>query len=127
MVEEAIVGGLSFLNPFHENFFLRVALIPSEGFWSEQADRVMDTFDEKLPIVSQLIGFFQGVINTDFETSIPSFNVAFSGKWGNYSGPIIDFSYFTQYRDLVLTFVRGIAWFWFLKRLLARIPSIIYK
>lgn len=121
------MGGLSYLNPVDENFFLRVALIPSEGFWSEQADRVMDKFDEKLPIVSQIVGFFQGLIDMDFDTTIPSFNVAFSGKWGTYSGPIIDFSYFTQYRDLVFSFVRGIAWFWFLKRLLSRMPSVIYK
>lgn len=121
------MGGLSFLNPFHENFFLKVALIPQEGFWAEQAERVMDKLNEKLPIVTQIIGFFQGVIDTDFDTSMPAFEVSFSGKWGSYSGPIIDFSYFSQYRDLVFMFVRGISWFWFLKRLLSRIPSVIYK
>ncbi len=127
MVKEAIVGGLSYLNPFHENFFLRIALVPREGFWAEQADLIMDRFDEKLPIVGQVIGFFDDLINVDYDSDIPAFNISFTGKWGNYSGQIVDFSYFSQYRDLVFTFIRGIAWFWFLKKLLSRMPSVIYK
>lgn len=104
-----------------------MALVPREGYWAEQANRVMDVLDEKLPIIGQVIGFFQGILNVDYETITPSFMIEFSGKWGTFSRPIIDFSYFMQYRELIFSFVRGIAWFFFLKRLLTRLPSVIYK
>ena len=87
----------------------------------------MAVLDEKLPVVTQVIGFFQGIIEADYETITPSFVISFSGKWGNFSQSIIDFSYFMEYRALIFSFVRGIAWYLFLRRWLSRMPSIIYK
>lgn len=114
---------LEYLNPVSDKFFLKVALVPRSGYFQDYFTELKGAFDVKLPIVGQLFDFFKVVANaTILDAPAPQFNINYMG----HSMSIIDFSYVIQYRTIIVNFTRFIAWFFFLKRLYNRVPSMIY-
>lgn len=121
---------INFLNPWHEKFFLKVAFIPSEGYFEEYVADIKTIFDTKFIFISDVRDFlgniFGAVINTnpdppEFKINLPG------GKWGQGSVKIIDFSLFAQYRMFVINFIRVILWIPFLLKLYRRMPSLVYQ
>lgn len=118
------------MNPYHENFFLKVAFIPSEGFYEEFITDIKTMFDSKFAFVSDIGNFlgsiFGSVINVNPDP--PEFTVNLpGGKWGEGSIKIIDFSIFADYRPFILNFMRVVLWIPFLIKLYKRLPSLVYQ
>ena len=121
---------INYINPWHEDFFLRVALVPSEGFIQEYVTDIKEMFDGKFTFISDLRDFlgnlFDAVVDPDpnppeFEITLPG------GKWGSGKVEIIDFSIFARYRPFILNFFRVLLWIPFLMKLYRRLPQLIYQ
>lgn len=121
---------INYINPWHEEFFLRVALVPSEGFLEEYVTDIKEMFDGRFTFISDLRDFlgnlFDAVVDPDpnppeFEINLPG------GKWGQGKVKIIDFSLFAQYRPFILNFFRVLLWIPFLMKLYRRLPQLIYQ
>ena len=82
--------------------------------------------DNKLPLISQLSTFFTTIKNSSINAVVPEFLIDLPEDLGGVSVPIIDFSYFTEYRTYILNFIRFSTWFFFLRSLYRRIPRLIY-
>lgn len=121
---------INFINPWSDDFFLRVAFIPSEGFLEAYVSDIKTMFDGKFTFISEIREFlgslFGAVVDTDPEP--PEFKINLpGGKWGQGSVKIIDFSLFAPYRSFVLNFIRVILWIPFLLKLYKRLPSLVYQ
>lgn len=99
--------------------------VPSEGFFNGFFDEIKLTWDSKIPITGQLSDFMNTVKSSSGDASRPVIEVDLPERYGGVTVSIIDFSYFEQYRDWILNFIRFFAWFVFLKKLFARLPRII--
>jgi len=121
---------ISYLDPTSEDFFLMVALVPSEGFMQEYVTDIKEMFDGKFTFFNQIRDFlgnlFDAVVDPDpnppeFEINLPG------GKWGQSKVQIIDFSLFARYRPFILNFFRVLLWIPFLMKLYRRLPELIYQ
>lgn len=114
---------LDYLNPFSEKFFLKVAFLPREGYFKNYFSDIKGAFDVKIPIVGQLFDFFKIIATaTVLDAPPPQFMLDYNGVHMS----IIDFSFVLEYRTIIVNFIRFASWFFFLKRLYNRIPSMIY-
>ncbi len=121
---------LDHLNPFSEKFFLKIAFIPSDGYFERFASDIKQSFDGKFEFISEignaLKKLFGGVFDTDPEP--PEFTVNLpGGKWGEGKVKVIDFSLFADYRPFILNFIRVMLWIPFLIKLYKKLPDIVYK
>ncbi|MBO8161986.1 MAG: hypothetical protein H0Z24_10195 [Thermosipho sp. (in: Bacteria)] len=117
---------LDYINPFSDNFILKVAFVPSAGYFDQYWSDIRTAFEQKIPLVTQLYDFFSSVLGVSYSESVPEFKISLPAKYGGVDVNIIDFSYFADYRDLILNFIRFTSWFFFLKRLFKRLPQIVY-
>jgi len=122
----AISTGFSYVNPLSENFFLTLALVPEAGFMSDFFKGLQNEFNMKIPLISDLTNFFKTVTGITFSSKIPEFKITLPDSLGGGTYSIIDFGFFSDYRTIIVNFIRFTAWFVFLKRLYARIPRMIY-
>jgi hypothetical protein len=121
---------LNLLNPWHEDFIMKVAFIPSEGYFEDFASDLKTNFDGKFTFISDLRDFlgnlFGAVVDTD--PAPPEFKINLpGGKWGQGSLKIIDFSLFAPYRAFILNFIRVLLWIPFLLKLYRRLPQLVYQ
>jgi len=109
---------------------LKLALIPSDGFYEAYVTDIREMFDGKFTFISEIRDFlgnlFGAVVDPDpnppkFEINLPG------GKWGTGSVQIIDFSLFAPYRAFILNFIRVLLWIPFLLKLYRRLPSLVYQ
>ena len=117
---------LDYLNPFSENFFLKIAFVPSNGFVAEKFESLKSTFLSKVPLLQQIADLFATIKATQFGTKPQAITVTMPIQYGGQTYSVINFDYFTQYRTTILNFIRYSAWFFFLKKTYKRLPSIIY-
>lgn len=118
------------MNPWHENFFLKVAFIPSEGYLEAYVTDIKEMFDGKITFISEIRDFLGNLFGAviDPNPDPPEFKINLpGGKWGQGSLKIIDFSMFAQYRAFILNFIRVILWIPFLLKLYKRLPSLVYQ
>lgn len=114
-----------FFNPYDDSFFLKVALIPREGYFEDKVTDLKDTFLERfLPIVTVFDAFIS-IKNYENSTVPPSFTVTMPEKYGSGTFEIIDFDMFHQYRTLILNFIRFIALFCFVKWIIRTGPDLV--
>lgn len=107
--------------------FLLKMLVPTNADMTGAFNGISDSFKAKIPIADQLGTFFTGIKGTTHDdTQKPTFKVTMPAQYGGGTFDLIDFSYFDDYRDWVLNFIRFSAWFVFLRRLYNRIPKMIY-
>jgi len=121
---------INYINPWHEDFFLRVALVPSEGFIEDYVTDIKEMFDGKFTFISEIRDFlgnlFGAVVDPDPDP--PEFKINLpGGKWGTGSVIIIDFSLFATYRAFILNFIRVLLWIPFMLKLYRRLPSLVYQ
>lgn len=117
---------LDYLNPYSENFFLKIAFVPSDGFVAEKFESLKSTLLSKIPLLQQIADLFETIKATQFGTKPQAITVTMPIQYGGQTYSVINFDYFSQYRTLILNFVRYSAWFFFLKKTYKRLPSIIY-
>lgn len=121
---------INYVNPWHEEFFLRVAFIPSEGFLETYVTDIKEIFDGKFTFISEIRDFLGNIFGAVVDTNPdpPEFKINLpGGKWGTGSVQIIDFSLFAPYRTFILNFIRVILWIPFLLKLYKRLPSLVYQ
>lgn len=116
---------LDYLNPSSDNFFLKLAFVPKDGFIAGKFELLKSSLLEKVPLIQQITDFFNVVKNTQGGTQPPQFTVTMPQKYGGKSYSIINFNYFIQYRTIILNFIRFTSWFFFLKKIYNRLPKII--
>lgn len=130
VLAEPIQRLLEVFNPESDRFFLKVAFIPSEGYFEDFTNDIKTVLESKFGFVAEIREFlgniFGIVINTDPEP--PDFSISLpGGKWGSGKVKVIDFSMFAQYRTFILNFMRVLLWIPFLIKLYKRLPSMIYQ
>lgn len=122
----ALANLVNWINPFSDSFILKVAFIPSEGYFQNYWNDLYFMYKEKIPIIGQMYDFFAPVNDINFSETIPEFSVDLPSDMGGVKAPIIDFGFFTDYRTMILNFIRFIAWFIFLKRMFKYLPRVVY-
>ena len=129
LLTEPIERIINFLNPIHEDFFLRVAFIPSQGYVEEFRTDIKEMFDDKFSFISEIRDFLAFIFSSPIidNPGPPEFKITLpGGKWGTGSVQIIDFSIFEDYRLFIINFIRVLLWIPFLIKLYKRLPSIVY-
>lgn len=118
---------LSYLNPFSENFFLKIAIIPSDGFIPYKFDELKEVIDDRLPIIGTLKDVLDTITGVQsVESTKPKIEVELPGKWGGQKVQIINFDVIDPYVPYVKTFIRFLIWIPFIIKIYRRIPNIIY-
>lgn len=120
---------INLLNPWHENFFMRVAFIPSAGYMEDFRTDIKEMFDNKFSFISEIRDFLAFIFSSPIidNPGPPEFKINLpGGKWGSGSVQIIDFSIFEDYRLFIINFIRVILWIPFLIKLYKKLPSIVY-
>lgn len=118
------------LNPTSENFFLTVALVPSEGYLEAYVTDIREMFDGRFTFISEIRDFLGNLFGAviDPNPDPPEFMINLpGGKWGQGSVEIIDFSMFAPYRAFILNFIRVLIWIPFLLKLYRRLPQLVYQ
>lgn len=105
---------------------LVAVFVPSDGYFVNFFKDIKTAYDAKIPIVGQIFAFLQAIKESTFGQNIPAFLVELPEKYGGGIYKIINFEYFTDYRSLILNFIRFTAWFIFIKRLWNRLPKVVY-
>lgn len=72
---------VDYLNPVSENFFLKLAFIPSEGFLQAQVTELKIVLESKFPLINQVRDTINAVTNNSYGSS----------TWG---GITADFSHY---------------------------------
>lgn len=121
---------ISYLDPTSDNFFLKLAFVPSDGFISGKFDELKAEFDDRLPIVGTLTELFDSIAGAQRpsvrSTTTPKFEIELPGKWGGRRVEIINFDVIDPYIPYVKTFIRFMIWIPFLIKIYKRLPQIIY-
>lgn len=121
---------INYINPWHENFFMTVAFIPSEGYLEAYVTDIKEMFDGKFTFISEIRDFLGNIFGAvvDPNPDPPEFRINLpGGKWGAGSVKIINFSLFAPYRAFILNFIRVTLWIPFLLKLYKRLPSLVYQ
>ena len=118
---------LNYLNPFHENFFLKIAFIPSEGFIPNKFDELKDVLDDRLPIIGTFTGIFDSITQVQsIDSTSPTFTMELPGKWGGQTVQVINFDPIDPYVPYIKTLIRFFLWIPFIIKMYKRLPQVIY-
>lgn len=125
-IYNGIVSLIDYLNPFSENFILKVAFIPEEGYFQRKIDELRIKAEESVGLLGQLKDTFNAVAEavTDedewegVKVDMFSYGVGAVGEvtivdpsFINYAGPKIKF------------WISGLIWFMLLLWLIRRIAG----
>lgn len=80
----------------------------------------------KLGLFNQMREFLLAIWNSTYSDDIPEFKINFNGLFGmqgSYS--IVDFQFYSDYRNYIHMFMSAIAWAFFIKKMYRRIPNMI--
>lgn len=126
-VIDLITSLVDYINPFSPNFFLKIAFIPSDGFFtyyvSEHFSNIMNSFW----VVQLYTSVTDQLKAIAIESPKPIFEITLPAKYGGQTLSVIDFSFYDEYRDYIHLFIKVTTWFFFLKSIVRRAPDIIYK
>lgn len=100
---------------------MKIAFVPRDGFVAEKFESLKSTLLSKIPLLQQISDLFETIKATQFGTEPQAITVTMPIQYGGQTYSVINFDYFSQYRTLILNFVRYSAWFFFLKRIYKRI------
>ncbi len=118
---------MSYLNPLSDNFFLKIAFIPSEDFVEMNNERMALLGEQKFGFVDDFKYFFNDLKNNLTDGSdAPNFTLSLPSKWGGSTVNIINFEAFDSIRLLVKNIIRIFIWLFFIFKMYKRIPKIIY-
>lgn len=127
-IKDGFVTLLDYLNPFSDNFILKMAVIPRAGFLEEYVNELKSIFDIRFRLIYDALDYVKFLIdyNVSEGGEPPVYEITMPAKYGGDTFSVVDFSYFSNYRTYILNFIRFIAWFMFIKRIIKKFPLIIY-
>ena len=115
---------LDWLNPFSENFILKIAFVPRSPEYESKKEELGNAFKQKFLFYDNIVSALQQIKNLGTGNGTPpTFEVTIPSKYGGGVYKIIDFSYFSQYRLYILNFSRCIMWFFFIKGIFRSLPK----
>lgn len=129
-LKDDVLNILNYLNPFHENFFLKLAFVPRDGYFESKYQQIQSNINSKL-------SFFDNIksVNDSIEQAFqsgssgepPQFVFFLPSKYGGGEVKIIDFSMYNQYRTLIHSLIIMVSYYWFVKRIIRRLPQVIHS
>lgn len=120
---------MSYLDPTSDNFFLKLALVPSEGFIPNKFDELKDVLDDRLPIIGTFTGIFDtitGVQSQSINSTSPTFTMELPSKWGGKTVQVINFDPIDPYVPYIKALIRFFLWIPFIIKIYKRLPQVIY-
>ena len=128
-IAEGINNIFQLFNPANQQNIFRIMFVPRPEFIQANITALYGVIEEKIPLLNDLIvivkGLAENLLNAEVNTP-PEFKITMPAKWGGFEAKIIDFSMYVPYRFFIKNIIRAIAWYFFIKRLLRRMPTIIY-
>lgn len=103
--------------------------VPRSEYLSNVITFTRDKIEEKIPFLNDVIYMSVGLVNTIRGIDVkepPSFVISLPQQYGGKSVKIIDFTFFIQYRNYIIGFIRAIAWFFFVRKLMKKLPEVVY-
>ena len=116
-------------NPENPQNLFRILFVPRPEFIKANISAMYAMIELKVPLLNDLITIVKGMAESMLIVEVntpPEFKITMPQKWGGFEAKIIDFSIFVPYRFFIKNIIRAIAWYYFLKRLLQRMPNLIY-
>lgn len=116
-------------NPANQQNIFRILFVPRPEFLEEKIEETYGIIEDKIPLLNDLIIIVKGLAESLLVVEVntpPEFKINMPQKWGGFEANIIDFSIFVPYRLFIVNIIRAIAWYFYIKRLLRRMPTIIY-
>lgn len=116
---QSIVDGLTTLGNFIVDGIkgiLEFLFVPSENLF----DDIVDVINSKFGIFSQVIEIAKS-LTFDYNNDTPKFTITWHGK----EMPILDFSFFSQYKTFIHGIILVIAYYRFINWLIASAPAVI--
>lgn len=99
--------------------------LPSDGYFTNFFKDINSAWASKIPFLAQILAFLEAVRDSVVGSQLPKVEVDLPPRYGGQTMSVVDFGYFTEYRDWILNFIRFSTWFIFIKRLYARMPKVI--
>ncbi len=89
-------------------------------------ESIAEQLKTKIPFLYATYDIFNGVMQGLVEEpQPPEFKISID-RYGVHDVKIIDFTWYEPYRLFIKNIIKAIAWFFFIKRLLRRAPSLVY-
>jgi phage-related protein len=124
---DAMSNFMSYLDPTSENFFLKLAFIPSDGFISGKFNELKVVIDDRLPIIGTLTELFNTITDVQsIESTKPKFEIELPDKWGGQTVEVINFDVIDPYIPYIKTLIRIFLWIPFLIKMYKRLPQVVY-
>lgn len=119
----------NYIKPTSDEFFIKIAFVPDDEFFSDYFTDIYDTFYEEMGFLFEIGNALIDMIsafNSASNGEIPVFTLSLPSNYGGGTFSIIDFSFYHDHRGLIQDFIRFAAWFAFLWKTYKKIPSLIY-
>lgn len=117
------------LNPQNPQNLFKILFVPRPEFLKANISALYAIIEAKIPLLNDLIVIVKGMAESMLIIEVntpPQFTITMPEKWGGFEAKIIDFSMFVPYRFFIKNIIRSIAWYFYIKRLLRRMPNLIY-
>ncbi len=115
----AIVG---FLNPTSDTFFLKIAFIPSDGYFDTRLHDMRDMITAKLPIIQQILDTFDSVVSSNYyDSTWDGLDADFGGLYGLDSVNIVDSTFVNTVAPRIKFWLSGIFIFFTIRALMDKI------
>lgn len=118
---------MSYLNPLSDDFFLKIAFIPSQDFIEMNNERMASLGEQKFGFIEDFKFVFEDLKdNFNVGSNAPNFSLTLPTKWGGSTVNIINFEAYDSVRLIVKNIIRIFIWLFFIFKMYKRIPKIIY-
>lgn len=120
---------MSYLDPTSDNFFLKLAFIPSDGFITGKFDELKGVLDDRLPIIGTFTDLFTSITEVQSQSinsTSPTFTMELPSKWGGQTVQVINFAPIDPYVPYIKTLIRFFLWIPFIIKIYKRLPQVIY-
>lgn len=128
-IAEGINSIFQLLNPANSQNIFRVLFVPRPEFLEANISIMYGMIEQKIPLLNDLLVIVKGMAESMIIVEVntpPEFKITMPDKYGGFEAKIIDFSIFVPYRFFIVNIIRAIAWYFYIKRLLRRMPTLIY-
>lgn len=124
-IGETLNNIASYLDPFSENFILKIAFVPSR---TDRSELLIEDLKDKFGGITDIISNLESLKSYDETGQPPVFKLNFNGSIYGIEGEyqVIDFSFYEDYRPWIQSFTVMVAWIYFLKRLINYLPNLVY-
>lgn len=114
---------MSYVNPFHENFFLRVALIPSDGYFERKIGEIQEIAFQKFPAFQQLSDTLAVLETIDEQGQWKGVQADFS-SYGVGEVTVVDPTFINSTREKFKFWISGILYLMLIVYLIRRMSDI---